>query len=175
MRIRWLIATLASLGLAALVVGSFVHVRTPPITSCGADARPANLSFTLKDVAGRDVTLSTFRGKVILLDFWATWCEPCKVEIPAFVNFQTQYGKDGLQVVGISVDDTPAQLEPYIAKMQMNYPVLQGKDHDEVQQAFGATVVYPVTVVIARDGRICAVHAGFASKEVFEQEIKALL
>ena len=101
------------------------------------NAKPANLSFMMKDLSGKSVKLSDFKGKVILLDFWATWCVPCKFEIPAFVELQEKYAKDGLQVVGISIDDTAAELKPYVEKMKMNYPVLQGLGHDDVQDAFG--------------------------------------
>jgi peroxiredoxin len=178
MKIRWAIAAVAALALAGVVVGTIVSVRTPPrevARSCAAGAKPANLNFTLKDMHGQDVVLSRFKGKVLLLDFWATWCEPCKVEIPAFVDFQEKYGKDGLQMVGISIDDTPAQLEPYVKDMKMNYPVLVGKDRDDVQDAFGPLVGIPVTVVISRDGKVCASHAGLTGRDAFEQEIKALL
>src|SRR5665213_3335173 len=178
MKIRWAIAAVAALALAGVVVGTIVSVRTPPrevARSCDAGAKPANLNFTLKDMRGQDVVLSRFKGKVLLLDFWATWCEPCKVEIPAFVDFQEKYGKDGLQMVGISIDDTPAQLEPYVKDMKMNYPVLVGKDRDDVQDAFGPLVGIPVTVVISRDGKVCASHAGLTGRDAFEQEIKALL
>jgi thiol-disulfide isomerase/thioredoxin len=178
MKIRWAIAAVAALALAGVVVGTIVSVRTPPrevAKSCDAGAKPANLNFTLKDMHGQDVVLSHFKGKVLLLDFWATWCEPCKVEIPAFVDFQEKYGKDGLQMVGISIDDTPAQLEPYVKSMKMNYPVLVGKDRDDVQDAFGPLVGIPVTVVISRDGKVCAAHAGLTGRDAFEQEIKALL
>jgi peroxiredoxin len=178
MKIRWAIAAVAALALAGVVVGTIVSVRTPPsevAKSCDAGAKPANLNFTLKDMHGQDVVLSRFKGKVLLLDFWATWCEPCKVEIPAFVDFQQKYGKDGLQMVGISIDDTPAQLEPYVKDMKMNYPVLVGKDRDDVQDAFGPLVGIPVTVVISRDGKVCASHAGLTGRDAFEQEIKALL
>ena len=70
--------------------------------ACPATAKPANLNFTLKDLNNADVKLTAFKGKVILLDFWATWCGPCKIEIPWFVEFQNKYGKNGLQVVGVS-------------------------------------------------------------------------
>jgi thiol-disulfide isomerase/thioredoxin len=146
-----------------------------PTLSCPADAKPANLNFTMKDVANRDVTLSDYRGKVIVLDFWATWCGPCKVEIPHFVEFQEKYGPEGLQIIGISVDDTPEKLEPYVRDMKMNYIVLQGLNRDDVQEAFGPIVGIPVSVVISRDGRICATHTGLTGKDVFEREIKALL
>jgi thiol-disulfide isomerase/thioredoxin len=169
MKTRWVIAALGALALAATVIGAVVTVRTP-LKSCAADAKPANLSFTLKDINGQDVSLSHYKGKVLLLDFWATWCEPCKVEIPSFVDFQNKYGKDGLQI-----DDTVAQLEPYVKAMKMNYPVLQGKDRLDVQDAFGPLVGIPVTVVVSRDGKVCAAHAGLTGKDFFEQEIKALL
>ena len=143
--------------------------------SCPADARPANLNFTMKDHQGVDVTLSSFKGKVLIIDFWATWCGPCKVEIPHFVAFQNQYGKEGLQIVGISVDDTADKLAPYVRDMKMNYPVLQGLDRDDVQEAFGPIVGIPVSVLISRDGKVCATHTGLTGKDVFEREIKALL
>ena len=121
------------------------------------------------------MTLADYKGKVILLDFWATWCGPCKVEIPGFVDLQTRYGKDGLQVLGVSVDDTLDKLTPYAAELKMNYPVLQGLGRDDVQDAFGPIWGLPTTFVIARDGKICAKHAGMSTKQQFEKEIKALL
>ena len=142
---------------------------------CPADAKPANLNFTMKDYQGVDVTLSSFKGKVLMIDFWATWCGPCKVEIPHFVEFQNQYGKEGLQIVGISVDDTADKLAPYVRDMKMNYPVLLGLDRDDVQEAFGPIVGIPVSVLISRDGKVCAMHTGLTGKDVFEREIKALL
>jgi thiol-disulfide isomerase/thioredoxin len=174
MKTRWVIAAVAALALASAVVGTVFTVRTP-LKSCSVDAKSANLGFTLKDMSGQDVLLSRYKGKVLLLDFWATWCEPCKVEIPAFVDFQNKYGKDGLQIVGISIDDTAAQLEPYVRAMKMNYPVLQGKDRLDVQDAFGPLVGIPVTVVVSRDGKVCASHAGLTDRDSFEREIKALL
>jgi cytochrome c biogenesis protein CcmG, thiol:disulfide interchange protein DsbE len=150
-------------------------VSVEPQLSCPADAKPANLNFTLKDADNREVSLSQYKGKVIVIDFWATWCGPCKVEIPHFVEFQEKYGKAGLQIVGISVDDTAEKLVPYIRDMKMNYLVLQGLGHDDVQEAFGPIVGIPVSVIISRDGKICATHTGLTGKDVFEREIKALL
>ena len=144
-------------------------------SACPANAKLANLNFTLKDVEGQDVKLASLKGKVVLLDFWATWCGPCKIEIPWFIEFQKKYGTDGLQVVGVSVDDTQARLKPYVTKMNMNYLVLQGLDHDDIQDAYGPLFGIPVTVVISRDGKMCAKHVGLSSKDRFESEIKALL
>jgi peroxiredoxin len=186
MRIRWAIAVVGVVGLAAVALNYYMPWRDQHTTSsstsgavtpiaCPADAKAANLDFTLKDVAGKDVTLADYKGKVILLDFWATWCGPCKVEIPGFVEFQNQYGKDGLQVIGISVDDTVAQLEPFIKEYKMNYPVLQGLGRDEVAQAFGAVLALPHTVMISRDGKVCAQHTGLTGHDVFESHIKGLL
>ena len=93
---------------------------------------------------------------------------PCKIEIPWFIEFQNKYGKDGLQVVGVSIDDTQAKLKPYVAQMKMNYPVLQGLDHDDIQDAYGPLFGIPVTVVISRDGKVCAKHVGLSSKDGFE-------
>ncbi len=193
MRIRWGIATLGIVALAAVAANFYMpwQAQNAPMKSassvsgprdkagetlsCPADAKAAPLEFTMKDVAGKDIKLSQYKGKVILLDFWATWCAPCKVEIPGFVEFQDKYGTDGLQVIGISVDDKAEDLEPYIKELRMNYPVLLGLGRDDVQNAFGPLAGIPTTLLIARDGRICATHAGFAAKETFHREIKALL
>src|SRR3954469_3903530 len=144
MRIRWVIAIVGVAALAALTVttqmpwltkhetkmveqpstsaapGADAEHAAAPMLSCPADAKPANLNFTMKDVAGKSVTLADFKGRVMLLDFWATWCGPCKVEIPHFIEFQQKYGGKGFQVVGISVDDTAEKLEPYVRDMKMN-------------------------------------------------------
>ena len=197
MVVRWTIAILGVAALAALTVTAQMPWLTEshPVMSapqgrggegegssavdsqlsCPADAKPANLNFTLKDANNRDVALSQYKGKVIVIDFWATWCGPCKVEIPHFVEFQDKYGKAGLQIVGISVDDTADKLAPYIRDMKMNYPVLQGLNHDDLQEAYGPIVGIPVSVIISRDGKICATHTGLTGKDVFEREIKALL
>ena len=181
---RWGIATAGCLGLALLTlnVSSESHFdrveaspASPATSACAANAKPANLNFTLKDVEGKDVKLASLKGKVVLLDFWATWCGPCKIEIPWFIEFQNKYGKDGLQVVGVSTDDTQAKLKPYVAQAKMNYIVLQGLDRDDIQDAYGPLFGIPVTVVISRDGRICAKHVGLSSKDGFEREIKSLL
>jgi thiol-disulfide isomerase/thioredoxin len=185
MSVRWIVATVSCLALALLTLNAtpewpFHHEPAsapgaPPTSACAANAKPANLGFTLKDINNTDVKLSSFKGKVVLLDFWATWCGPCKIEIPWFIEFQQKYGKDGLQVVGVSVDDPLAKLKPYAAQMKMNYLVLQGLDQDALQDAYGPLFGIPVTVLISRDGKICNKHVGLSSKDAFEKEIKSLL
>lgn len=142
-----------------------------------AAGKAAPLNFTLKDMNGVDVKLAAFKGKPIVLNFWATWCGPCRAEIPSLVELNTRYGQEGKDVVilGISVDDPVEKLKPYAAQMKMNYPVLVGAGRDDVQDAFGPLWGIPVTVFIDRDGKIAKKHSGIASKEQFEQEIKALL
>jgi thiol-disulfide isomerase/thioredoxin len=150
-------------------------VQPPAGASCPADAANADLTFTLKDVEGKPVKLSDYKGKVILLDFWATWCGPCKVEIPWFIEFQKTYGAKGFQVLGVSVDDTPDKLRPYVADMKMNYPVLQGLSDEKILDAYGPMLGIPVSVLISRDGRVCAKHTGLANRETLEKEIKGLM
>jgi len=191
MRVRWAIAAIGAFGLALVTV----YLPTPwapgksvrLIAACPATAKKANLDFTLKDADGKDLHLSDYKGKVILLDFWATWCGPCKYEIPAFVELQERYGSQGLQVIGVSVDDTADKLPPFVKQFKMNYPVLVGLGRDDLQDAYGPIYGIPVNVLISRDGRICARHTGLpqgesgsasleqAVKEAFEAEVRALL
>jgi thiol-disulfide isomerase/thioredoxin len=139
-----------------------------------AAGKPAQLDFTLKDMHGVDVHLASFKGKVILLNFWATWCGPCRAEIPSLVELQEQY-KGDLVVLGLSVDDTAEKLLPYAAEFKMNYPVLVGNGREDVQEAFGPLFGIPVSVIIGRDGVIAKKHSGIATKEQIEREIKTLL
>lgn len=136
--------------------------------------KPAPLHFTLKDMNGVDVKLAAFKGKVILLNFWATWCGPCKAEIPSLVELQTQYGDD-LVVLGFSVDDPVEKMRPYAEEYKINYPLLVGNGREDVQEAFGPLYGIPVSVIIDREGRIAKKHSGIASKSQFEREIKSLL
>lgn len=169
----------AGLGvLASVLVASGDGLRAAQSSqafSCPADAKPADLSFTLKDVNGKDVQLAAFKGRVILLDFWATWCAPCKVEIPWFIEYQKQLGPKGFQVVGISVDDETAPVKPFMTRMKMNYPVLLGANRDDLQKAYGPLEVFPTTMLIDREGRVCATHYGLTAKEAFDAQIAGLL
>jgi peroxiredoxin len=142
---------------------------------CDSKRRVANLNFTLKDMNGKDVALSAYRGKVILLDFWATWCGPCKIEIPGFVDLYTKYQPQGFVVLGVSIDDPVAKLKPFATQFKINYPVLVGLGQDDLQDAFGPLVGYPTSFLIGRDGTICTRHTGLAPKERFEREIKTLM
>lgn len=139
-----------------------------------AAGKPAKLDFKLKDMHGVDVKLDSFKGKVILINFWATWCGPCKAEIPALVELQEKYADD-LVVLGFSVDDTAEKMKPYAEEYKVNYPLLVGNGREDVQNAFGPLLGIPVSVIIGRDGIIAKKHTGIGTMEQFEREIKALL
>ena len=183
MKMRWTIAIVGALALAVLTLPADPWHEIAAATGfapaagagCPANAKPANLNFTLKDLNNKDVKLSSFKGKVILLDFWATWCGPCKIEIPWFIEFQNKYGKSGLEVIGVITEDTVDKAKPFAAQWKMNYTVLQGNQRDDLDEAFGPMFGLPVTVVISRDGKICGKHVGLAGKDAFEREIKSLL
>jgi peroxiredoxin len=144
---------------------------------CDKNPKTANLNFVLKDTAGKDFNLATHKGKVILLDFWATWCPPCKVEIPWFVEFQHKYGPQGFLVIGVSVDDPVSRLKPFGDQYKVNYPLLIGDGREDIKgpRGYNAGWGLPKTFVIGRDGKICKTHVGLSVKEHFEQQIKALL
>ena len=178
-------AVALALGLIWVAPGIEPHVDESAPGSTSADypgepedaeaaGKPAKLDFTLKDMHGVDVHLDSFKGKIILVNFWATWCGPCRAEIPALVELQEQY-KDDLVILGLSVDDTAEKLLPYAAEFKMNYPVLVGNGREDVQEAFGPLFGIPVSVIIGRDGIIARKHSGIATKEQIEREIKTLL
>src|SRR6266849_2561106 len=188
MNLRWGIAAVSALGLAVLTLNadpwhaSDMDLAAPAGAACPANAKPAKLNFTLKDLQNRDVSLASLKGKVLVLDFWATWCGPCKIEIPWFVEFQDKYGRDGLQVVGILTEDTVAKARPFVKEWKMNYTILRGNDkeddtelRDDLDAACGPMFGLPVTFLRSRDGRICSKHLGLSGKPIFEKEIKALL
>ena len=144
-------------------------------TSCSVVDKTANLDFTLLDMYGNAVNLNDYRGRVILLDFWATWCAPCRIEIPGFIELYDKYEDRGLTVLGISVDDPVASLLLYAEEMEMDYPVLIGDQRDDIKNSYGPLYGFPTTFLITREGNICHQHTGFAPKEQFEAEILKLL
>ena len=132
-------------------------------------------NFTLKDASGNSVKLSDFHGKVVLLNFWATWCGPCALEVPWFVEFEQQMKSRGLEVVGVSMDEEGwAAIKPFIAEHKVNYRVLLGDD--SVSQLYGGVDSLPTTFIIDRDGRIAVPpHVGLAEKHEYLQEIQSVL
>ena len=160
---------------SAIALGAEAEAAQPSL--CDKNPKPANLNFVLKDASGKDFNLASQKGKVILLDFWATWCPPCKVEIPWFVEFQEKYGPRGFIVIGVSVDDPASALKPFGDKYKVNYPMLVGDGRNDIKgpRGYNAAWGLPKTFVIGRDGNICRTHVGLSVKEHFEQQIKSLL
>jgi len=145
-----------------------------PLSAQKSELKPATLNFSFRDVNGKKVSLSDFKGKVIILDFWATWCVPCKAEIPGFIDLQKKYGAQGLQIIGLSVDDPPTTAKTYVEQMKMNYPVLLAEGKEEILKAYDPIPSIPVSIIIDRHGRIVTRHLGIAAMDVFEKEISGL-
>jgi cytochrome c biogenesis protein CcmG, thiol:disulfide interchange protein DsbE len=129
--------------------------------------------FSLPELGGQTLTLSTYRGKVVLLDFWATWCDPCREEIPRLVELQNNYRDQGLQIIGISMDDGPEPVRPFYQQFKMNYPIVMG--NAKIGELYGGILGLPIAFVIGRDGRVYAKHLGATDIAVFEKEIVVLL
>jgi peroxiredoxin len=130
--------------------------------------------FALESLDGKTVRLSDFRGKGVLLNFWATWCQPCKIEMPWFVDLQKQYGEEGLQVVGIAMDDASEKdIAEFAKDMGVNYPILVGKD--SVSDSFGGVPYLPTTFYIARDGKVVDKVFGLKGKAEIEADVKKAL
>jgi len=129
--------------------------------------------FSLPELTGQTLDLSAYRGKVVLLDFWATWCDPCRDEIPHFVELQNRYRDQGLQIIGISMDDEPAPVREFYQRFHMNYPVAMG--NAKMGELYGGVLGLPIAFLIGRDGRIEAKHIGPTDSSVFEREIKTVL
>jgi peroxiredoxin len=130
--------------------------------------------FELKDSTGATVRLADFKDKVVLLDFWATWCVPCKTEIPWFVEFADKYKKDGLVVLGVSMDEGGwPVVKPFVDQMKINYPIVLGTKR--TAYLYGDLDAYPVTFLVDRTQRVASIHLGLAKKEKLEKEIRELL
>lgn len=138
-----------------------------------AKVRKTAPDFTLADERGAKVQLSEYKGRVVLLDFWATWCHGCKTEIPWYIEFENRYKDRGLAVIGVSMDaDGWKSVKPFVAQAKMNYPVVIG--NDGLAGHYGVTNM-PVTLLIDRNGKIADSHTGVVDKAAWEQEIQELL
>ena len=153
---------------------TFAMPRTAPADLTTAASRKPLPEVALTDSKGAAFNLSTYKGRVVLLDFWATWCEGCKQEIPWFMEFQDKYHNTGLAVVGASLDDDGwKSVKPYLQEHKINYRIVLGSFESAKQ--FGVDKGMPVSVLIDRDGKIADVHRGMVDKAAFEREIQLLL
>ena len=143
-----------------------------PIAALAQDSRPAQL--TLKDIQGRYIRLSDYRGKVVLVNFWATWCPPCRKEIPDLIKLQRDYRSKGLQVIGVTYPPQKlAEVRRFVRRAKVNYPV--GLGSKETKLLLTTSETLPMTIVIGTDGRIRDIIEGILLPEEFEQKIKPLL
>ena len=139
----------------------------------GAPRSPA-ADFTLNDLSGKPVQLSQLRGKVVILDFWATWCPPCKAEIPHFKELYTEYQPKGLEIIGIALDQGGvSDVAPFAREQAINYPLVIG--NPQVVESYGGIRGIPTTFLIDKKGRIAAKYVGYQDKQVFETQIQKLL
>jgi cytochrome c biogenesis protein CcmG, thiol:disulfide interchange protein DsbE len=129
--------------------------------------------FTITDIQGKKLSLADYKGKVVLLDFWATWCAPCLEEIPHFITMQEKLGAQGFQAIGISMDDGPKPVEKFYAEHKLNYPVAVGDS--TLADSYGGILGLPVTFVINRDGQIRKKFVGATDTALIEQEVLAAL
>ena len=159
-------------GFVLVVICLTVPERMPAAITT-ANSRKTAPDFTLNDSKGEPIKLSNYKGKIVLLDFWATWCHGCKTEIPWYMEFARKYKDSGLAVIGVSMDDDGwKSVKPFLEENKLNYPVVIGNaDLGKLYQVDNM----PVTLLIDRDGKIADSHAGVVGKIVFENEIQTLL
>lgn len=130
--------------------------------------------FSLKTSEGATIDLKKLKGKLVLVNFWATWCGPCRAEIPAFVDVYEQYKDKGLEIVGISVDDDGwTEVKPFVERYKINYPVVI--DNGSVARAYGNVSAIPTTFLVDKDGNLVDRHIGLMKKEALENLIKSYL
>jgi thiol-disulfide isomerase/thioredoxin len=144
---------------AALGSSSLINKKAPEITR--------------KDLDGREITLRRYRGKVVLLTFWATWCAPCQVEMPIFAKWQRQYGPDRFQVVAVSMDDDAPPVRRLLAKMKVNYPVAMGDA--ALGKLYGGVLGLPLTYLVDGNGVVRAKFQGEINASTIERRVKQML
>jgi peroxiredoxin len=159
-------------GIAAAAT-CFVLTASATADLTDANARKSAVDFTLTDSKGASVKLSDYKGRVVLLDFWGTFCGVCKTEIPWFMEFQNKYKDRGLSVIGISLDKDWKSVNRYLEERKVNYTVVIG--NWDLANRFGVVNALPGTLLIDRDGKIADLHLGRIDKEAFEREIRVLL
>src|SRR5262250_269609 len=183
---------------AAFLLSLALGVAVGTFSGCGQSSLPSKVSaangkatgtykdepaVTFKDLQGKDVTLASLKGKVVLVNFWATWCDPCRVEIPWLIEFQRKYAASGFTLLGVAMDEDGAKVvQPFVQKitfdvngqqMLMNYPIVIG--NDDIADKFGGLIGYPASFLITRDGKIAKKYLGLVSEDDLENQIQALL
>jgi peroxiredoxin len=162
-------ALLALAGCSSAPVEEPLEVNIKPIT--GRQAAPA---FSLKDANGATVTPAEYKGRVVLLNFWATWCVPCKAEIPWFQEFDAKFKDRGFAVLGVSLDEEGwGVVKPYVTERKITYRMVIGSE--EMSTMYGGIDSLPTTFILDREGKIAVIHTGLVSKATYQKEIEDLL
>ena len=169
-----IVLLVVALVISLMLVFGIQKTRHHPQRSGDTLQGQAAPDFTLPALDGKTLKLSDFHGKAVLLNFWATWCEPCKVEMPWFVELQTKYGPQGLQVLGVAMDDaSPKEISDFAKKMGVNYPIVIGKE--AVGDEYGGIPYLPSTFYISRDGKVVDRIFGLVSRSEIEADIQKAL
>jgi len=173
-----LVIIVVVVAIAAMLIGGKYLAqrgeRSGTITAGGPKPGTAAPDFALQSLDGKTVHLSDFRGKAVLLNFWATWCTPCRLEMPWFVELEKQYGPQGLQVVGVAMDDSgPDKVAKFAKDMGVNYPVLLGKE--SVGDEYGGLEYLPTSFYLDRDGKVVQRVFGLRSRSDIEDWVKEAL
>ena len=157
------------------------HVKSVPVLmlllsllASGAGAAGDEASLVLKDLNGREQSLDSYRGKTVVLNFWATWCVPCVEEMPILVSLQNRYGAWGLQVIGASADEQPAKIPAFIKKLKINFPVWVGATTADMER-LGLGNALPATAIIDHNGQVVERIPGVVKQEDLEKRIEAIL
>jgi thiol-disulfide isomerase/thioredoxin len=172
-----------AVGIASGCGGGSLSSKVSAANGKPAKAMKDEPEITFKDFEGNNVTLASFKGKVVLVNFWATWCDPCRVEIPWLIEFQQKYAGSGFTLLGVAMDEGGAKVvEPFVEKitfdvngrqMNMNYPIVIG--NDDIADRFGGLIGYPASFLITRDGKIAKKYLGLVSEDDLDKDIQALL
>ena len=180
--LAWLIGIQAGFGLLAMILGPVMMSFMATRMTNGIESRSGGATmvgkplpgFSLEDTGGTRYTNREIEGKVVLLNFWATWCGPCRTEMPWFVEFQNRYKDKGFTVLAVSMDQEGWEVvRPFVEEQGLYFPVFVGDD--DFAGAFGGANVLPTTLIVDRTGKIVARHSGIISKSAYEKEIEALL
>jgi thiol-disulfide isomerase/thioredoxin len=159
--------------LAVLATGLVAAMAIRSATSRVSIER-ADLSFTLKDMNGQDVKLSDFAGKPLVVNLWATWCAPCRIEMPQLVELNKKYKARGVSIIGISIDDSPEEIRAFAKEFGVPYPLLVGDGRSDVLSSMGYSDVVPMSVFIRADGIVALRMKGIATTRTWERHIEAL-
>jgi thiol-disulfide isomerase/thioredoxin len=149
------------------------------MSSCNRfKAKPADvadLGFILKDMNGADVKLSDYRGRPLIVNFWFVDCQPCRKEVPAFVDLVKKYGDKGFTILGLDVEDDPEAIQAFAKEFKVNYPLFVAKGRNDILEAYRATFAYPVSWFVRADGTVYLKHLGTGTPEWFETQVLAIL